>query len=103
MVYVLGEDDLRLRVKPVLFVILLNVIDDGDTCKHAPTYRLVLSIGETRFRVEPCGSGDPAKWPVFRLRRANGVEQSEAPENVEFRPGARTVFLGHALQYGQNN
>jgi hypothetical protein len=31
MAYILGEDQLRLRVKYVLLLVLLNVIDDGDT------------------------------------------------------------------------
>ena len=35
MAYILREDQLRLRVKPVLLVVLLNVIDDGDAGKHA--------------------------------------------------------------------
>ena len=35
MAYILGEDQLCLGVKPVLLVVLLNVIDDGDCGKHA--------------------------------------------------------------------
>ena len=35
MAYILGEDQLRLRVKPVILIILLNVVNDGDGGKHA--------------------------------------------------------------------
>jgi hypothetical protein len=42
MAYILGEDQLCLGVKRVLLVVLLNVIDDGDTGKHA--YNLALGV-----------------------------------------------------------
>src|SRR5271167_4329054 len=133
MAYILGEDQLCLGVKHVLLVVLLNVIDDGDTGKHA--YNLALGVehlpdDQERKQIEmkradfnhSClfcnaktfttfiawsagtrvrSSTSAEQRPAFRFSRSNRVEQSEAPENVELRWRARTVFLGHALQYGQ--
>jgi hypothetical protein len=35
MAYILGEDQLRLCVKSVILIVLVKMINDGDTGKHA--------------------------------------------------------------------
>jgi hypothetical protein len=75
MAYILGENQLCLGVKHVLLVVLLNVIDDCDTGKHA--YNLALGVehlpdDQERKQIE-VRRGQTSTTPAsFATRRHSG-------------------------------
>ena len=58
MAYILEEEELRLRVKSVILIILLNVINDGDGGKHAHN----LAIGHESLRDKPPTLTRTGRW-----------------------------------------